>query len=102
MSFDDMAHQQERWDARARAAQGAAARAYARLLKLAETRDSGQIRRVAQFLTCSASYNGQAFPVDLYELPRQRGTVWLVCRDLDRGSRLNFAGPTSCPRLLWR
>lgn len=34
--------------------------AFARLLQLAETRDSGQIPRVARFL--AATYNGQAFP----------------------------------------
>lgn len=66
MSVEDMGRQQADWDARSRAAQGAAAQAYARLLKLAETRDSGQIRRVAQFL--ASTYNGQAFPFDLYEL----------------------------------
>jgi hypothetical protein len=66
MTLDNMARRQAEWDARARAAQGVAAQAYARLLKLAETGDSGQIRRVAQFL--ASSYNGQAFPFDLYEL----------------------------------
>ena len=44
-SFEGMGRHQADWDARSRAAQ-----AYTRLLKLAETRDSGQIRRVAQFL----------------------------------------------------
>jgi hypothetical protein len=42
------------------------AQAFARLLLLAETRDSGQIPRVARFL--AAAYNGQAFPLDLFEL----------------------------------
>ncbi|MBK7615637.1 MAG: hypothetical protein IPJ08_14610 [Burkholderiales bacterium] len=40
--------------------------AFARLLQLAETRDSGQIPRIARFL--AASYNGQAFPLDPFEL----------------------------------
>ena len=40
--------------------------AFARLLKLAETRDSGQIPRIARFL--AATYNGQAFQLDLFEL----------------------------------
>lgn len=35
-------------------------------LQLAETRDSGQVRRVARFV--AATYNGQAFPFDLFEL----------------------------------
>ena len=42
------------------------ARAFARLLQLAETRDSGQIPRVARFL--AATYNGQAFQLDPFEL----------------------------------
>lgn len=56
----------EVWAHRAAQAQAAAAQAYARLLNLAETRDSGQIRRVAQFI--ASTYNGQAFPFDLFEL----------------------------------
>ncbi|WP_088284158.1 hypothetical protein [Ideonella sp. A 288] len=42
------------------------AAAFARLLQLAETRDSGQIPRIARFL--AATYNGQAFQLDLFEL----------------------------------
>lgn len=42
------------------------AQAFARLLLLAETRDSGQIQRIARFL--AATYNGHAFPLDLFEL----------------------------------
>ena len=42
------------------------AQAFARLLKLAEERDSGQIPRIARFL--AATYNGQAFQFDLFEL----------------------------------
>lgn len=38
----------------------AGAQAFARLLTLAETRDSGQIPRIARFL--AATYNGHAFP----------------------------------------
>ena len=37
-----------------------------RLLTLTETRDSGQVRRVALFI--AATYNGEAFPIDLFEL----------------------------------
>ena len=40
--------------------------AFLRLLQLAETRDSGQVRRVALFI--AATYNGEAFPFDLFEL----------------------------------
>ena len=44
----------------------AGAQAFARLLKLAEERDSGQIPRIARFL--AATYNGHAFQLDLFEL----------------------------------
>ena len=37
-----------------------------RLPQLAETSDSGQVRRVALFIV--ATYNGEAFPVDRFEL----------------------------------
>jgi hypothetical protein len=53
-------------DARSRQATLAGAQAFARLLKMAEERDSGQIPRIARFL--AATYNGQAFPFDLFEL----------------------------------
>ena len=42
------------------------AQAFARLLQLAETRDSGQVHRIALFI--AATYNGEAFPFDLFEL----------------------------------
>ena len=44
----------------------AGAQGFARLLKLAEDRDSGQIPRIARFL--AAAYNGQTFQFDLFEL----------------------------------
>jgi hypothetical protein len=53
-------------DARSRQATQAGARAFARLLELAEQRDSGQIARIARFL--AAMFNGQAFQLDLFEL----------------------------------
>ena len=40
--------------------------AFQRLLQLAQTRDSGQVRRVALFI--AATCNGEAFPFDLFEL----------------------------------
>lgn len=42
------------------------ARAFARLLQLAEERDSGQIVRIARFI--AATYNGEAFKFDPFEL----------------------------------
>ena len=43
-----------------------ASQAFARLLKLAEERDSGQIARIARFV--ATTYNGQAFKLDPFEL----------------------------------
>ena len=46
------------------------AQAFARLLQLAETRDSGQIPRIARFI--AATYNGQAFQLDPVRASRRR------------------------------
>ena len=51
---------------RAEEATRKAAKAFARLLKLAETRASGQIPRIARFI--ATTYNGQAFTLDPFEL----------------------------------
>ena len=51
---------------RAEESTAAAAPAFADLLHLAETRDSGQIRRIATFI--AASYNGESFKFDLLDL----------------------------------
>ena len=51
---------------RASSAQGPASQAFARLLDLAEHQNSGQIRNVVLFL--ASTYNGQAFPFDLFNL----------------------------------
>jgi hypothetical protein len=66
MNIDEFEKQQREWDERARVAQAAAAHAYARLLDLAEKRDSGQIVRIARFL--ASTFNGEAFPFDPFEL----------------------------------
>jgi hypothetical protein len=44
--------------------------AFARLLKLAEERDSGQIQRIERFL--AATYNGQAFQLN------EEGTAFIA------------------------
>ena len=54
----------DEFQTRSRAATAIGAQAFARLLRLAEKRDSGQIVRVARFL--AAAYNGQAFPLDVF------------------------------------
>jgi hypothetical protein len=56
----------DEYQTRSRAAMAAGAQAFERLLRLAEERDSGQIVRVVRFL--AATYNGQAFPFDVFEL----------------------------------
>lgn len=66
MEYGEFEREQRLWDERARAAQAAGAQAYARLLTLAETRDSGQVRRVARFL--ASTYNARLYPFDLFEL----------------------------------
>jgi len=56
--------------------------AFQRLLQLAETRDSGQVRRVALYI--AATYNGEAFPFDLFELRAVDETIaddMLLCID---------------------
>jgi hypothetical protein len=54
------------FERRSRDATATGAQAFARLLALAEQRNSGQIVRVVQFI--AATYNGQAFAFDLFEL----------------------------------
>lgn len=56
----------EGYRSRSRTATASGAQAFVRLLRLAETCDSGQIVRVARFL--AATYNGAAFPLDPFEL----------------------------------
>ena len=76
---------------RAKLAQAQAAQAYGRLLAIAETRDSGQVRRVAQFL--ASTYNGQAFPFDLFELRAVDLAIsddMLVCLDALRWGKADL------------
>jgi hypothetical protein len=47
-------------------AQSKAAQAFGRLLNLAECRNSGQTRHIAQFM--AATYDGSAFSFDLFDL----------------------------------
>lgn len=68
MSADEMARNEHLADyqERSAAAQAKADQAFSRLLDLAETRDSGQIRRMAQFL--ASTHNGSVFPWDAFDL----------------------------------
>lgn len=54
------------FEPRSRDATATGAQAFTRLLQLAEQRNSGQIVRVVQFI--AATYNGQAFAFDLFDL----------------------------------
>ena len=88
--------------ARAIAATARGAQAFARLLRLAETRDSGQIRRVARFV--AATYNGQDYPFDLFELravDTDIGDDMLQCLDALRWARadLHKLVPNGDPRV---
>jgi hypothetical protein len=77
-SDDDM----QRMALRKREATAKGGHAFERLLQFAETRDSGQIRRIAFFL--AATYNGEAFPFDLFELravDEAIGDDMLLCID---------------------
>ena len=69
----------DEYQTRSRAATAAGAQAFARLLRLAEERDSGQIVRVASFL--AATYNGEVFPLDVFEL---RAVDVAICDDMLR------------------
>lgn len=62
MNFDDLDRAQRQWDERARVAQATAAQSLARLLQLAECRDTGQAARVTRFL--AATYNGNSYTFD--------------------------------------
>ena len=63
---EEIAAALDEYQTRSRVATVAGAQAFARLLCLAEERDSGQIVRVVRFL--AGTFNGQAFPLDLFEL----------------------------------
>ena len=73
------------------AAQAKAAQSYSRLLRLAETRDSGQIRYIARFL--ASTYNGTAFPWNPFELRGldvEIGDDMLACLDALRWGKADL------------
>jgi hypothetical protein len=55
---------------------------FQRLLQLAETRDSGQVRRVALFI--AATYNGEAFLFELRAVDEAISDDMLLCIDAMR------------------
>lgn len=79
------------WRRRAAEAQRLAAQAFARLLAIAETSDTGQARRAAMFL--ASTFNGSAFPFDLFELrvvDVQISDDMLVCLDALRWGKADL------------
>lgn len=66
MIIAEIDRQEREWSERAQKAQAAAAQAYERLLTLTEKSSSGQVRRGAYFV--AATFDGQTFPLDLFEL----------------------------------
>ena len=65
--------------------------AFARLVALAETRNSGQIARIAKFI--ASTYNGDAFAFDLFELLAldiEISDDMLVCIDALRWGRADL------------
>ena len=63
---DSLSDALDSFEPRSRNATAIGAWAFARLLTLAEQSNSGQIARVVQFI--AATYNGQAFAFDLFDL----------------------------------
>lgn len=91
MSFAEIERHEREWAERAQKAQAAAAQAYERLLSLAERSDSGQGRRVAYFV--AATFDGQAFPLDLFELRAVDvaiGDDMLICLDALRWGKADL------------
>ena len=83
--------QQRDWQRRADEAEAKAGPALVRLLELAEGGDSGQIPRIAKFL--ASIYNGEAFPLDPFELRSVDITIsddMLTCLDALRWARTDL------------
>ena len=64
--FAQLSANEAEWSVRSQRVQAAASQAFERLLQLAETRGSGQIRTVAYFL--ASTFDGQNFPLDPFDL----------------------------------
>jgi hypothetical protein len=79
------------WDRRAGQAQGRATQSFARFLKIAEDSDTNQARRVARFI--AATWNGESFPLDLFELRAVDGGIaddMLACIDALRWAKADL------------
>lgn len=79
------------FEARSHQATKRAGQSYARLLKIAESSDTGQARRVAGFV--ASTFNGRRFPFDLFELRAvdvDIGDDMLRCLDALRWARTDL------------
>ena len=89
--FAELRANEAQWQRRAVEAQAQAAHAYARLLDIAETSDTGQASRVAKFL--AGTFNGQAHPFDLFDLRSLDVPIsddMLLCLDALRWAKADF------------
>lgn len=89
--FAQLRANEEEWDRRASGVQGKAAQAYARLIEIAETSDTGQARRVASFV--ASTFNGAAFRFDLFDLRALDVDIsddMLICLDALRWARADL------------
>lgn len=89
--MNDFFAQQREWDERASQVQAAAAQAYNRLLLLAENREGGQARTVAQFV--ASTYNSHDHRFDLVDLRAVDVGIsddMLVCLDALRWGRADL------------
>ncbi|MDP2368788.1 hypothetical protein [Rhodoferax sp.] len=79
------------WQRRATEAQARAAHAFARLLAMAESSDTGQASRIARFV--ASTFDGRAFPFDLFDLRSLDVAIsddMLVCLDALRWAKADL------------
>lgn len=91
MGLEDIDQARRGWEQRAIAAQAKAAQAYAPLIDLAETRDSGQIRIVARFI--AGTFDSEAFvfnPFDLRMVDVDISDDMLACLDALRWGKADL------------
>lgn len=91
VDFDELLAEQEEWARRATEVQAQAALAYARLLALAESSDTGQASRVARFV--AGTFNGKAHPFDLFDLRGLDVSIsddMLICLDALRWAKADL------------
>lgn len=90
-AFAQLDADQKEWARRATEAQSKAAHAYARLIDHAMGTDSGQARRIAQFI--AAAYNGHDYAFDLFDLRALDVEIsddMLACMDALRWGKLDL------------